>query len=403
MRGKVILAFVHALRGEEIPVGVRHILEFCEALRKGLAPDLDRLFLLARLIFIKRVEHYDAFERVFAAFFMGREFRGFAADWEEALASKPFEQWLRVEIEMGTFTPDELRQFGTDELLRRFWEILSKQRGKHQSGRTWIGTGGTSPFGHGGLAGGGIRVHGRSIHGTAQKVIDSRNYLNYSSKSGMARENLRQVLASLRNFQMAGPETELDIDETISRTAKNGGEIELVFTREMRDRLKLILLLDNGGYSMTPYIDLVKTVFGKIREQFKELEYFYFHNCIYGAVYKDEPRTRPVQWEWFTARGRDTRLIIIGDANMAPAELMASSGSLYFVSEERKSGREWLKELRAAFPASVWLNPISKDRWDRESLSIGQVGRIFPMEDLTLAGIKNAVDRLNIQGQAVRA
>ncbi len=399
----MVLSFIHALRREEIPVSVRHVLEFYEALRKGLAPDLDGLFLLSRLIFIKRIEHYDAFERVFASFFMGKDFRLIAADLEEALFSKPFELWLREEIAKGTFTIEELREFGTDELLRRFWETLAKQRDRHRHGRTWIGTGGTSPFGHGGREGGGIRVNGESIHGTAQKVIAARNYLNYSSKSTMARDNLRQVLASLRNFQPAGPETELDIDETISRTAKNGGEIDLVFTREKRDRLKLIVLLDNGGYSMGPYVELVKTVFEKIREQFKELEYFYFHNCIYGTVYSDLPRTRPVQWEDFTARGRDTRLIIIGDANMAPAELMAASGSLYFVSEERKSGLEWLRDLRAAFPASVWLNPIPRERWDRESISIDRIGRIFPMEDLTLAGIKNAVERLNILGQAVRA
>ncbi len=399
----MVLSFINALRREEIPVSVRQVLEFHGALREGLAPDIDHLFLLTRLIFIKRVEHYDTFERVFASFFMGKDFRKISTDWEDALSSKPFEQWLREEIEKGTLTVDELREFGTDELLRRFWETIAKQQDRHRHGRTWIGTSGTSPFGHGGRDGGGIRVHGKSIHGTAQKVISGRNYLNYSSKSSIAHDNLHQVLASLRNFQLAGPETELDIDETISRTAKNGGEIDLVFTRERRDRLKLIVLLDNGGYSMEPYIDLVKAVFGKIRDQFKELKYFYFHNCIYGTVYSDQPRTRPVHWENFIGRGRDTRLIIIGDANMAPAELMAASGSLYFVSEERKSGREWLKELRTAFPASIWLNPIPKERWAGESISIDRIGRIFPMEDLTLSGIKNAVDRLNIQGQTVRA
>lgn len=399
----MILSFIRELRKAEIPVSLRHVLEFHQAIRKGLAPDLDRLFVLARLVFIKRVEHYDAFERVFASVFMGQDLSAIFAGWEEALAGKPFEEWLREQIEQGTISLDQIIEFKTEELLARFLEILDAQRGPHRGGHTWIGTHGNSPFGHGGHSGGGIRIHGKGLHGTARKVIDNRNYLNYSSKAVMARENLRQVLASLKNFQRAGPETDLDVDTTIYRTARNGGEIELVFRREPRDRLKLIVLLDNGGNSMAPHVELVKTVFGKIREQFRELDYFYFHNCIYGAVYRDRPRTRPVRWDWLTARGRDTRLIIIGDANMAPAELMYSNGSLYFETDQRKPGREWLKEIRDAFPASIWLNPIPKERWQVGSITINQVGRIIPMEDLTLEGIKNAVERLNIQGKTVRA
>ena len=208
-----------------------------------------------------------------------------------------------------------------------------------------------------------MRVYGRGLHGTAQKVIDKRSYVNYSEKSPLARENVSQILASLKNLKRAGPETELDIDETIARTAKNGGEIELVFAREFRDRLKLTVLLDNGGYSMIPYLDLVKSVFGKIRDHFKDLKYYYFHNCLYGAVYKDLPRTRAIPWEAFVDQGSDTHLIIIGDANMAPFELMASNGALYIQGGDRRPGREWLQELRAAFPESVWLNPIPKEHW----------------------------------------
>jgi uncharacterized protein with von Willebrand factor type A (vWA) domain len=240
-----------------------------------------------------------------------------------------------------------------------------------------------------------MRVYGRGLHGTAQKVIDKRSYVNYSDKSLLARENVSQILASLKNLKRAGPETELDIDQTIARTAKNGGEIELVFAREFRDRLKLTVLLDNGGYSMMPYLELVKSVFGKIRDHFKDLEYYYFHNCLYGAVYQDLPRTRAIPWETFVSRGNDNHLIIIGDANMAPFELMASNGSLYIQSGDLRPGQEWLKELRAAFPASVWLNPIPKERWSRESVTIGRIAGIFPMEDLTLAGIKNAVQILD--------
>lgn len=392
-----MLAFIYELRRAEIPVSVQYILEFYHALRRGLAPDLDRLFLLARLIFIKRVEHYDTFERIFSSFFLGKNSPAFPGDWKEALAGKPFQEWLKEQIEKGVFSPDQLHDLTTEELLARFWETLLAQEGEHHGGNRWIGTRGRSPFGHGGKSAGGMRVYGESLHGTAQKVIGRRNYINYSDNSTIAQENLRQVLASLKNYQLVGPETELDIDQTISRTARNGGEIELVFTREMRDRLKVILLLDNGGYSMWSYVNLVKEIFGKIRQQFKELKHYYFHNCIYGTVYQDKYRTMPVLWETLLAQGADTHLIIIGDANMAPAELMAANGSLYVQPvNDRKPGREWLQDLRAAFPASVWLNPIPKDRWMRESVTINHIARIFHMEDLTLAGIKNAVEYLNL-------
>ncbi len=389
-----MIAFIQQLRKAEIPVSVRYVLEFYDGIRRGLAPDLDRLFLLARLVFVKRVEHYDAFERVFAAFFLGKD-SGQMPQWEETFAGKPFEEWLREQVAKGAISLDELRTFELDELLKRFWETMLKQEGEHHGGNRWIGTGGRSPFGHSGSSGGGVRVYGKGLHGTAQKVIDRRNYMNYSGKSALAGTNVGQALAALKNHKRAGPETELEIDETIHRTAKNGGEIELVFTKELRDRLKLVVLLDNGGYSMEPHLQLVKEVFGKMRDRFKDLKYYYFHNCLYGTVYEDMRRTVAVAWETLVSRGADTHLIVIGDANMAPSELMAANGSLYSHTHDRRPGIEWLKQLRAAFPASVWLNPIPRQYWAGESVTITHVGRIFPMEDLTLAGIKNGVQILS--------
>ena len=398
-----MLPFILGLRQAGVPISVRYVLEFYRALLHGLAPDVDRLFLLARLVFVKRVEHYDLFEQVFAAYFLGKGKFPDDPDWENLLSGKPFEEWLRDQIAAGRLPEDALRQFSQEELLTRFWETLLAQRGEHHGGNTWVGTRGRSPFGHGGQHGGGIRVHGDSLYGTAQKVVARRNYVDYSDRTTLGRGNLRQVLASLKSLQAVGPENELNVDETIARTAKNGGEIELVFSRELRDRLKLVVLLDNGGYSMMPYVELVQTVFGRMQAQFRELKYYYFHNCIYGTVYLDPARSRPLQWERLTGGGQDRRLIIIGDANMAPSELMAANGAISIYATERKPGREWLKELKAAFPVSIWLNPIPKDRWGLQSMTIDQIGRIFHMEDLTLAGIKNAVDYLNVQGQAFRA
>jgi hypothetical protein len=389
-----MLAFIQQLREAEIPISVKYVLEFYRGIQEGLAPDVDRLFLLARLIFVKKIEHYDAFERVFGSFFLGKVPKDIPG-WEEAFAGKPFEEWLRRQLEeRGLISPEDLKTYDMDELLKLFWETLLKQTEEHHGGGKWIGTGGYSPFGHSGRAGGGIRIHGKGLHGTAQKVIGQRNFVNYSDKSNMAKDNLGQVLASLKNLKRAGPATELDVDETIARTAKNGGEIEFVFSRELRDRLKLIVLLDNGGYSMYPHLELVKTVFGKIRDQFKDLKYYYFHNCIYGAVYTDLARRRAVPWDAFIAQGSEAHLVIIGDANMGPYELLATNGSIYFNAPDSRPGREWLKEMKAAFPASIWLNPIRKEHWAYESPTINQIAHIFPMEDLTLAGIKNAVQIL---------
>jgi hypothetical protein len=245
-----------------------------------------------------------------------------------------------------------------------------------------------------------MRVHGKGLYGTAQKVIDKRNYINYSERSMLSAENLRQVLTSLKSLRPVGPPSELDVDETIAQTAKNGGEIELVFRRELRNRTQLVVLLDNGGYSMMPYIPLVRTIFNNIRGLFRDVKFYYYHNCIYGEVYQDPPRTQPLAWEKLLSEATHTRMILIGDANMAPAELMAAYGSLGVTSTERKPGWEWLQELKNAFPASIWLNPITKDRWGFESPTIRHIQRIFQMEDLTLGGIKNAVQYLNIRGQA---
>ncbi len=395
-----MLGFIYQLQAAGIPVSIQYVLDLYEALRQGLAADLDQLFLLARLIFVKRVEHLDVFEQVFASFFLGRPPASWLPNWEELLADKPFEEWLRQQLETGQIDLNTIREFDHEELLRRFWETLLAQRGEHHGGHTWVGTGGRSPFGHGGREGGGVRVYGRGLYGTAQRVIDRRNYLNYRDRSLLSAENLRQVLASLKSLRPVGPPTELDVDETIAQTARNGGEIELVFRRELRNRTHLKVLLDNGGYSMTPYLALVKTVFNHIHDLFRDVTFYYFHNCIYGEVYLDPPRTQPVVWDKFLGDSRYSRLLIIGDANMAPAELMAAYGSLGRATAERKPGREWLQDLKQAYPVSVWLNPITKARWDYESPTIRMIQQIFQMEDLTLGGIKQAVAYLNLQGLA---
>ncbi|NIQ91568.1 MAG: hypothetical protein GWN93_22190, partial [Deltaproteobacteria bacterium] len=346
-------------------------------------------------IFVKKVEHFDGFEQAFAAYFLGAEGAEIPKFSQQAWEEKDFRRWLEEEMAKGSLPDDVLERLSLPELLQRFWDVVMEQRGKHRGGHTWVGTGGTSAFGHSGADREGIRVHGDSLHGSALKVIESRRYVDYATSATLRAENLRQVLAALKHMAPAGPLTELDVDETIDRSCRNGGEIELVFKRELRDRIQVIVLLDNGGASMQPYLDLVKLVFGLMRDHFKDLDYYYFHNCIYGCVYSDPKRLTPYLIHHLVRRDPETRVIIIGDANMAPAELMLSNGAMDYFSKVRVPGRDWLLQIRNHFTHSVWLNPIPRSRWHRESQTIDQIGEIFPMEDLTLAGIRRGVEWLN--------
>ncbi|MGD8372241.1 MAG: hypothetical protein JSV47_10045 [Deltaproteobacteria bacterium] len=391
----MFLPFFYQLRDQGIPISLRYILEFYQALEKGLAPDLDRLFILMRLIFIKKIEHFDGFEQAFAAYFFGAEGDDIPRFSQKVWEDKGFRRWLEEELAKGSLPDDALERLSLPELLQRFWEVAMEQRGKHRGGHTWVGTGGTSAFGHSGGDREGIRVYGDGMHGSALKVIESRRYVDYAASATLRAENLRQILAALKHMAPAGPPTELDVDETIDRSCRNGGEIELVFRRELRDRIQLVVLLDNGGASMRPYLDLVKLVFGLMRDQFKDLDYYYFHNCVYGCVYCDPQRLTPFPLHHLVRRDPETRVIIIGDANMAPAELMLSNGAVDYFSKVRVPGRDWLAQIRNHFAHSVWLNPIPRSRWPGESQTIQQIGEIFPMEDLTLAGIRRAVEWLN--------
>jgi uncharacterized protein with von Willebrand factor type A (vWA) domain len=394
----MFLPFFQLLRDQGVPVSLRHVLEFYEALEKGLAPDLDRLFILLRLTCVKKLEHFDAFEQTFAAYFLDAG-RGsvprLARDFWE---SKAFRRWLEEEVRRGAAAEEDLARLPLEDLLRRFWEVALRQMGKHVGGHTWIGTGGTSPFGHSGAGREGVRVYGESVHRSALKVIQARRYVDYAATATLRAENVRQALAALKHMVPTGPATELDVEETVNRSSRNGGEIELIFRRELRDRIQVAVLLDNGGSSMVPYVDLVKLVFAKMRDQFRDLDYYYFHNCIYGCVYSDPQRRTPYPLHQLLRRDSGTRLIIIGDANMAPAELLLSNGAIDYFSKLRVPGREWLVQLRSHFPRSVWLNPIPRSRWPRESVTIGSIGQIFPMEDLTLSGIRQAVEGLNAGG-----
>jgi uncharacterized protein with von Willebrand factor type A (vWA) domain len=279
-------------------------------------------------------------------------------------------------------------------LLKYFLDRLKEQTEAHHGGGKWIGTGGTSPVGHSGYHPGGMRVGGMSRNKSAVKVAMDRRYRDYSQEAPLTRHHMGEALKRLRNMIPSGPKDQINIDETIYQTMKNAGEIEIIFDRSLKDRLKVILAIDNGGWSMDPYIDIVQSLFDYSRSQFKDLKTFFFHNTIYDYLWADpERRSKPRKVEEFIRMDPETRLIIVGDASMAPYELMATDGSIYI---EERSGRpsiEKLQLLAATFRHSAWLNPKSEMEWPY-TRTINILREIFPMFEITLDGLEKMATHL---------
>lgn len=388
--------FIVRLREYGVPASLTDAIDFYDGMEKGLAPDLDSLFLFARLCFVRRPEHMDAYERAFAFHFYGIDLPRVAEGDPELLNTPQFREWLREAVRKGELPPHALWSMTPSELMKRFWETLRKQMEEHHGGSRWIGTGGNSPFGHSGNASGGVRVHGESGRRSAIKVIGERRYIDYSEANALRGDNLAQALASLKKLSPAGPRDELDLDNTIRESARNGGEIELVFRRGLLDRIEVVLLIDNGGTSMLPHVQITRLLFAKMRDRVKRLNTYFFHNTIYASVYKDAQRRQPLPVEKLLQRSPETRLLIVGDAAMAPEELFYAGGAISYWEPEEEPSLRTLERLRDRFRHSVWLNPIPKESWpDAYGLStIRKIGEVFHMEDLTLGGIKRAVEWL---------
>ena len=398
----LFIDFFYTLKEYGVPITTQYILELQEALEKGLAEDVDDLYNLLRLICVKRIEHMDGFECAFSKYFFGIEMpqAGEHIDFFTLLESKPFKEWLDRQIKEGKIDFGDARwRIPPQDLFKQFLKTLAEQNEAHHGGNKWIGTGGGSPYGHSGKKGGGLRVMGPSTRKSALKTIGERRYINYADTSKIRSENLRQALETFKNMVPAGPKTDLDLDETVYRTARNAGEIEFIFKSELRDKIKVALLLDNGGYSMDPYAALVSLVFLKIKDRFKDLNTYYFRNCIYGNIFSDMSRTKKYPTEKLLAQDPDTRVLIIGDASMAPEELFYADGAIEYGLNDEEPGAEWLKRISNRFRCSVWLNPIRKSFWPKAygDYTIAAIKEIFYMEDLTLGGIKNAVSYMNEQ------
>ncbi|MEI8182342.1 MAG: hypothetical protein WCG29_06505 [Desulfomonile sp.] len=389
--------FFYMLRDSGIPASPTSFLRLHKALKIGLITGLNDFYTAARAILVKSERYFDIYDQVFAHFFHGAELPDFKAIDLDDAARTLLDEWLKDPQALADalgISREQMQSMSPEELIKYFLDRLKEQTEAHHGGSRWIGTGGTSPVGHSGVHPGGMRVGGRSMGKSAIKVALDRRYRDYSLEGPLTQAQMGEALKRLRRMVPVGPRDNLNIEETIEATTRNAGEIEIVFDRSLRDRLKIILMIDNGGWSMDPYVEVVQTLFNYARSQFKDLKTFFFHNTVYDFVWEDPPRRhKPQRVQDFTTWDPETRLIIVGDASMAPYELMATDGSIHIEERSGLPSIDRLNLLSELFHHCAWFNPTPLRLWPM-TRTIGIVNNIFPMFELTLEGLDSAVTHL---------
>jgi hypothetical protein len=393
----MFIDFFYTLKNVGIPVSPTSFLTLHRALRTGLVNSLNDFYTASRSILVKSERYFDLYDQAFAHHFEGAELPDVSGVELDDIARAMLDQWLkepRALAEALGIDESELNRLTPEELIEYFKKRLQEQTGEHHGGSRWIGTGGTSPVGHSGYHPGGMRVGGVSRNKSAVKVALDRRYRDYALSGPLTRPMVGEALKRLRNLVPVGPKDRVNIDETLYQTMKNGGEIDIVFERSLKDRLKVILAIDNGGYSMDPYISVVQTVFDYARSQFKDLKTYFFHNTVYSTLWEDPSRFRkPKPIAEFATADPQTRLFIVGDASMAPYELMVADGSIHIEERSGTPSIECLKFLADTFSHAVWLNPMQQDMWNYTQ-TVNTIGRIFPMFELSIDGLEKAVHHL---------
>ena len=389
----MFISFFLELRAAKVPTSLREFLTLMEAMQRRVALfDIDEFYFLARAALVKDERHLDRFDRVFGHCFNGIET---PADPQTELP----EEWLR-KLGERYLTEEEKAQIealgGWEKLMDTLRQRLAEQQRRHQGGKKWIGTGGTSPFGAHGYNPEGIRIGPKSQgNRTAVKVWDKREFRNLDDTIELGTRNIKLALRRLRQFARQGAELELDLPGTVRSTAHNAGWLDLKMVPERHNAVKLLLFLDVGG-SMDDHIRICEELFSAARGEFKHLEHFYFHNCLYDTVWKDSRRRHVEQLEVMEIlRTYDPahKVVLVGDASMSPYEIEKEGGSVERWNEE--SGQVWMRRLLDAYPKGVWLNPVPEKYWGG-TISIGMIRRL--MEDrmfpLTLDGIDRAMREL---------
>jgi uncharacterized protein with von Willebrand factor type A (vWA) domain len=390
----MLLPFFTALRDAKVPVSMKEWLHLMEAMDKDVAGRrVDDFYHLSRAVLVKDEKHYDRFDQVFGKVFAGIETVG-AGD--EPALDVP-EDWLRL-LNEKYLTDEEKAQIealgGFDKLMETLRQRLEEQQGRHEGGSKWIGTGGTSPFGHGGYNPEGVRVGGPGRQGRAVKVWEKREYRNLDDQVELGTRNIKVALRRLRRFARQGAPDELDMDATIDGTARQGW-LDIHMRPERRNTIKVLLFLDIGG-SMDAHVKMCEELFSAAKTEFKHLEFFYFHNCLYEGVWKDNRRRHTEKlptWEVLNKYPGDWRAIFVGDATMSPYEVTMAGGSVEHWNEE--AGAVWLKRATQQWDKVAWLNP-SPERYWSYSASVGMIRELVDerMYPLTLEGLEKAMRAL---------
>lgn len=390
----MLLDFFFQLRDAKIPVSVREYLTLLEGMKaQFMTPSLDNFYHLSRLTLVKDERFFDRFDQVFGSYFKGLEknmdlFAQLPKDWLEKRFNREF-------------TPEEMAAIeamgGLDKLMERLKELLKEQKERHEGGSKWIGSGGTSPFGNNGFNPEGVRIgQDESRNRRAVKVWDQRLYQDYDDELEIGTRNIKIALRRLRRFAREGAQDELDLDNTIESTARNAGWLDLKMRPERHNSVKVLMLLDVGG-SMDDHIRRTEELFSAAKSEFKHLEFYYFHNCVYDFLWKKNHRRHNERFQTtdiLRTYNSDYRLIFVGDATMSPYEILQPGGSVEYNNKE--AGAVWLRRFLDRYPKAVWLNPEPEGLWQyRQSVEIIQKIMESRMHPLTVGGLETAMRYLS--------
>ena len=385
-------SFFYTLKRNKVPVSITEWMTLMDALNEGYIANLKEFYYLARAILIKSESYYDHYDVAFQEYFRGIE-------GTPELNDKILE-WLKDPITEKRLLEDGQASFDRmdfGELLEQLAKRLQEQKEQHDGGSRWIGRGGTSPFGHSGSHPAGIRIGGESEGGQAVQIAQERKFRNYRSDLTLDTRQIKLALRGLRQLSRTGPEDELNLDETIDATAKNVGDIELVWQRSRKNAAKVLLLMDVGG-SMDEFSLLCSRLFSAAHSSshFKDFQYYYFHNCVYDNLYRDIERKEAISTERLLHNVEsDYKLIVIGDARMGTWELTDKNGAIDYYERNELPGITWLQRISEHFSHRVWINPDNPRVWIHPTITM--IGKLFPMYPLTIDGLGRAVKKLVVR------
>ncbi|ARN75878.1 vWA domain-containing protein [Oceanicoccus sagamiensis] len=390
----MLVSFFQVLKRAGVPVSIKELLDLILALKNHLAfADIDEFYYLSRTILVKDEKYFDRFDRAFGVYFRDLE------TLEDVIEAMIPEDWLRQEFtkQLTQEEKDKIETLGgLDKLIEEFKKRLEEQKKKHQGGNKWIGTGGTSPFGHGGYNPEGMRIGGESRNKQAVKVWEKREFKNLDDNVELGTRNIKVALRRLRKFARTGAEDELDMDDTIRSTASNAGLLDIKMVPERHNAVKVLLFFDVGG-SMDPHIKVCEEMFSAARSEFKHMEYFYFHNFIYESVWDNNIRRHTERLNMLDILHKyssDYKVVFIGDASMSPYEILQPGGSVEHWNEE--SGEVWMRRLKETYERVIWINPVPPEQWNyTHSIDLTSQlleGHMYP---LTVRGLEEGMSYLS--------